>query len=137
MSSLESANTGHSATHEPRVIGPGFIALQVNDLAAAKAFYTQQLGLVPSAAGPEHAVVFQQGPIPFALRTPNVDLSASAHLGWGVALWLACERADSLYQRLSDYGLEMIEPPFDGPFGRTFSVIDPFGYRLTLFGSAG
>lgn len=67
----------------------------------------------------------------------NVDLSASAHLGWGVALWLACERADSLYQRLSDYGLEMIEPPFDGPFGRTFSLIDPFGYRLTLFGSAG
>lgn len=119
------------------VIGPQFIALQVEDLGAAKQFYTEQLGLIPTDQGPEHAVVFQTSPIPFAIRTPSVDLSQSTRLGWGVALWLGCEQADSLHDRLRDYRVDIIETPFDGPFGRTFSFMDPFGYRLTLHGTPG
>ncbi|WKD27500.1 VOC family protein [Halomonas sp. KG2] len=121
----------------PHVTGPQFIALQVENLEAAKQFYTEQLGLIPTDQGPEHAVVFQTLPIPFALRTPNINLADSPRLGWGVALWLGCEQADSLHERLRDYGLEIVEPPFNGPFGRTFSFVDPFGYRLTLHGTPG
>lgn len=121
----------------PSVVGPQFIALQVEDLNAARKFYTEQLGLVATDQGPEHAVVFQTQPIPFAIRTPSVDLQESSRLGWGVALWLGCEQADSLYQRLRAYGVEIVEAPFDGPFGRTFSFVDPFGYRLTLHGTPG
>jgi len=120
-----------------QVTGPQFVALQVEDLQSAKRFYTEQLGLVPTDEGPEHAVVFQTQPIPFAIRTPSVDLSGSTRLGWGVALWLGCEQADTLHTRLRDYGVEIVEPPYDGPFGRTFSFVDPFGYRLTLHGTPG
>lgn len=119
------------------VTGPGFIALQVEDLEAAKQFYTEQLGLIPTDQGPEHAVVFQTSPIPFAIRTPNVDLADSTRLGWGVALWLGCEQVDSLHNRLHEYGVDIIEPLFNGPFGRTFSFVDPFGFRLTLYGTPG
>ncbi|WP_028672130.1 VOC family protein [Saccharospirillum impatiens] len=119
------------------VTGPQFIALQVEDLEAAKRFYTEQLGLTPTDQGPPHAVVFDSTTIPFALRTPNVDLAGSTKLGWGIALWLGCEQADTLHERLKNNGVEIIEPPFDGPFGRTFSVEDPFGYRLTLHGTPG
>jgi len=75
------------------ITGPQFIALQVEDLEAAKRFYTEQLGLLPTEQGPEHAVVFQTSPIPFAIRTPSVDLAGSTWLGLGVALWLGCEQA--------------------------------------------
>lgn len=119
------------------VTGPQFIALQVEDLNAAKRFYVEQLGLIPTEQGPEHAVVFQTCPIPFAIRTPNVELADSARLGWGVALWLGCEQADSLHDALRDYGVDIVESPFDGPFGRTFSFEDPFGYRLNLHGTPG
>ncbi|MFG1497209.1 VOC family protein [Saccharospirillum sp. HFRX-1] len=126
-----------TASNDAKVLGPGFISLQVNDLDAAKTFYTEQLGLVPSNDGPPHAVVFQEGAIPFALRTAAVDLSDSKHLGWGLALWLECKQIDSLHRRLEAYGVEIQQPPFDGPFGRTFSIVDPFGYQLTLYGTPG
>lgn len=126
-----------TASSDAKVVGPGFISLQVNDLAAAKTFYTEQLGLVPSTDGPPHAVVFQDGAIPFALRTPAVDLNDSKHLGWGLALWLECKQVDSLYRRLEAYGVAIQQSPFDGPFGRTFSMVDPFGYQLTLYGTPG
>lgn len=120
-----------------QVTGPQFIALQVDDLHAAKQFYTEQLGLAPTEAGPAHAVVFDTHPIPFAIRTPSVDLADSTRLGWGVALWLACEQVDSMHERLKEYGVTIVEAPYDGPFGRTFSFEDPFGYRLTLNGTPG
>ncbi len=120
-----------------RAIGPDFIALQVRDLEAAKQFYTEKLGLVPAPQSPPNAVLFQTEPIPFAIRTPLVDLDASQKLGWGVSLWLKCEKADSLCAALEEGGTTIAQPPSDGPFGRTFAFIDPDGYLITMHGSVG
>ncbi len=115
-----------------KILGPDFIALQVRDLEASKRFYTESLGLLPAPDSPPNAVVFQTQPIPFAIRTPAVNLDESPRLGWGVALWLKCEDADTLCASLQAQGIQISQPPFDGPFGRTFSFRDINGYNITV-----
>jgi predicted enzyme related to lactoylglutathione lyase len=113
-----------------KLIGPDFLALQVRDLDASKKFYMERLNLVPAERSPPDAVVFDTKPIPFAIRKPLVDLSAS-RLGWGVSLWLACDDIEVLHRDLTAAGVPIIAPMLDGPFGRFFSFRDPDGYGIT------
>lgn len=119
-----------------KLLGPDFIALQVRDLAAARHFYTEQLGLELAPHSPPGAVVFRTAPMPFALRTPLVDLDASQHLGWGVALWFLADDADALHDTLVANNVQIAQPPQDGPFGRQFAFVDPDGYQVTVHGRA-
>ncbi|WP_047864360.1 VOC family protein [Rubrobacter aplysinae] len=114
-----------------RVVGPDFVGLQVWDLAASRRFYEERLGLEVSPQGPPNAVVFMSQPIPFAVREPDVDLDSVERPGVGVALWMQCEDADGLCGGLENDGVEIAQPPFDGPFGRTFAFVDPDGYTIT------
>lgn len=115
--------------------GPDFVALQVRDLAASARFYQETVGLPVNPDGPPHAVVFDTSPIPFAVREPLVDLDAASRLGWGVALWFACDDADALYARLGAAGVTIAQPPADGAFGRQFTFVDPDGYAVTVHDS--
>ncbi len=119
------------------ITGPDFVALQVRDLARSRQFYTEQLGLVVAPQSPPNAVVFQTAPIPFAIREPAVDLEAVPRLGWGVALWLACDDADALAASLEEAGVTLAQRPQDGPFGRQFAFVDLDGYTLTVHGATG
>lgn len=115
----------------PHLIGPDFISIQVEDLDAARTFYTDVVGLRPVPMSPPGAVVFDTKPIPFAIRTPVVDLGATDKLGWGIAIWFGCEDADALYHHLVECVVEINFSPKDGPFGRYFAFRDPFGYSIT------
>lgn len=115
-----------------KVTGPDFVALQVRDLEASARFYEERLGLERAPQGPPNAVVFATEPVPFAVREPAVDLDAVERLGWGVALWLKCDDAQGLHDALVEAGVPMAQEPFDGPFGRTFSFVDPDGYAVTV-----
>ncbi len=119
------------------VTGPDFVALQVRDLERSRRFYVERLGLEIAPQGPPNAVVFRTAPIPFAIREPAVDLEAVPRLGWGVALWLACDDADALAASLEDAGVTLPQRPQDGPFGRQFSFVDPDGYTLTVHQATG
>ena len=114
------------------VTGPSFLALQVRDLEAAARFYETELGLRRAAQSPPHAVVFDTTPA-FAVRDPlpGTDLD-SGQPGLGVALWLAAEGAEDLHDRLTNHGVPILTPPFDGPFGLTFAFRDPDGYAITV-----
>jgi predicted enzyme related to lactoylglutathione lyase len=114
------------------VTGPDFIALQVKDLQRSRSFYLDQLGLRAASFSPPGAVVFDTRPIPFAVREPLVDLSASPRLGWGVSLWLAADDAQGLYDRLVRAGVAIVQPVSRGPFGLQFSFSDPDGYTVTI-----
>src|SRR5690242_3980950 len=116
------------------VTGPDFVSLQVRDLAASQAFYERYLGLVRSPAGPPHAVVVDTRPIAFALRdlAPGTDLDAVEQPGLGTAVWLHATDVQDIHDALVADGHRVAAEPFDGPFGRTFTLVDPDGYQVTL-----
>jgi len=115
----------------PHLIGPDFIGIQVVDLEAARTFYTEVVGLKIAANSPPGAVVFDTTPVPFAVRTPLVDLGDTEMLGVGVAIWFGCDDADALHDHLVEQGSPIVFAPKDGPFGRYFAFRDPFGYTIT------
>ena len=115
----------------PHLIGPDFIGIQTKDLDAARTFYTEVVGLKVAAKSPPGAVVFDTSPIPFAVRSPLVDLRGTDGLGEGVAIWFGCNDADALHDQLVEHGTEIVFAPKDGPFGRYFAFRDPFGYTIT------
>src|SRR5271154_7370026 len=115
-----------------KLIGPDFISLQVRDLEASKLFYMKHLSLSVAHRSPPGAVLFDTTPIPFAIRTPMIDLSASVRLGWGISIWLACDDADTFHSKLVSAGVKILSGLQDGPFGRFFSFQDPDGYAVTL-----
>ncbi|MGG1553773.1 VOC family protein [Paenibacillus ferrarius] len=116
------------------VIGPDFISLQVNNLEDSAAFYQNYLGLIRSQAGPPHAVVFETKPIAFALRDliPGTELTLGTQPGLGVALWLYAPDTQEIHDKLFAAGVKITSAPIDGPFGRTFTFVDPDGYLITL-----
>lgn len=115
----------------PHLIGPDFIGIQVEDLDAARTFYTEVVGLKAADKSPPGAVVFDTRPIPFAVRTPLVELKGTDGLGEGIAIWFGCDDADALHDHLVRHGAHIVFAPKDGPFGRYFAFRDPFGYTIT------
>jgi predicted enzyme related to lactoylglutathione lyase len=120
------------------VTGPDFIALQVRDLDRAATFYEQRLGLRRIPQSPPGAVVFATTPVAFAVREPlpGVDLDSVDRPGLGVALWLRAADAQALHDALQSAAVPIATPPFDGPFGRTFTFTDPDGYAVTIHDKA-
>ncbi|MFE2376468.1 VOC family protein [Streptomyces sp. NPDC059398] len=116
--------------------GPDFVALQVRDVAAAAAFFEEQLGLRRTPAAPPGAVVFDTKPCPFAVREPlpGTDLEAGRP-GLGVALWFSTSDAPALHEKLTAAGVKILTPVSDSPFGPVFSFVGPEGYVLTVHGS--
>jgi predicted enzyme related to lactoylglutathione lyase len=114
------------------LIGPSFLALQVRDLEGSKAFYVDKVGLKPLPQHHPGAVIFSTRPVPFAIRTPIVDLDATDKLGWGVSLWIAATDADAVHDQLVKAGVSIVQAPTDGPFGRFFAFRDPDGYTITV-----
>lgn len=115
----------------PHLIGPDFIGIQIEDLDAARTFYTEVVGLKPAAMSPPGAVVFDTKPISFAVRKPIDALKNLDGLGEGIALWFGCDDADALHALLVERGIQIVFAPKDGPFGRYFAFRDPFGYTIT------
>ena len=115
-----------------KLLGPDFISLQVRDLAASRAFYTQLMGFtVDERFDTPDFVLFDTTTIPFGVSQTKGNLDDLPQPEGGVTLWLDCDQVDQLHARLAAAGVTIIKPPFDGPFGRTFVFADPDGYRLT------
>jgi len=112
--------------------GPDFIGLQTDDVEALARFYESALELKRSKTSPPGAVVFDTTPIPFAIRTPLVDLSGNSVPGAGVTLWLHCDDAPALHKTLTDRGVEIHAELAPSPFGMHFAFKDPAGYIITV-----
>jgi predicted enzyme related to lactoylglutathione lyase len=124
---VRSLNTGIS--------GPGFVAFQVRDLAAAADFYEHKIGLTRDMRPFPGAVGFLTTPIPFALLElpSDVSLDSPATPGLGIALWFKAADGQAAYDAASTAGVTILTPPYDGPFGRTFVFADLDGYRVTVY----
>ncbi|PWD50749.1 glyoxalase [Serinibacter arcticus] len=118
------------------VAGPGFISLQVRDVPRSAEFYERHLGFTRQA-GPPTAVVFDTAPASFAVRPPlpGVDLD-EAPLGRGVGIWLHAADVAAVHAGMVADGVAIAVDPAPGPFGVTFTFVDPDGYLVTLHDKA-
>ncbi|RGE21521.1 VOC family protein [Leucobacter sp. wl10] len=119
-------------------LGLDFVSFQVRDREASARFYEETIGLRRLPIPNPHAVAFSAGRATFAVRDalPGVDLDALGRLGAGIAVWLHVEDAAGVHARLLAEGVEIVQEPFEGPFGLTFSFRDPDGYAVTLHARA-
>ena len=113
---------------------PGFISIQVTDTARSAAFYERHLGAVRDTFDfGSDAVAFVGWPT-FALSAvrrpgqsgPSPDTTT-------IQLWWRASDAQALYEQVVAAGVRILLEPFDGPFGRTFALADPDGYRITIY----
>jgi len=108
---------------------PGFISIAVTDIERSAAFYESYLAAVRDTFdfGPA-ATAFVGWPA-FALnsRRPPSPENVS------IELWWRASNAQGLHDRARASGVEILRQPFDGPFGRTFAMADPDGYRITVY----
>jgi predicted enzyme related to lactoylglutathione lyase len=107
---------------------PGFISIAVSDVEQSALFYERYLGAIRGTfdfgAG---AVAFVGWPT-FALNSARPPTPDAA-----IALWWRASDAQALYEQVVAEGVRIVAEPFDGPFGRTFTMADPDGYRITIY----
>jgi predicted enzyme related to lactoylglutathione lyase len=108
--------------------GLNFVVLHVPDVAAAKTFFTEKLGMEIDNEQPGF-VQFKapNGGASFAL-TPQ-DPAAPLQ---EVELWWFVDDVDAEHARLVAQGVSIVQPPKDEPFGRTLAYQDPAGHVLFL-----
>jgi predicted enzyme related to lactoylglutathione lyase len=113
---------------------PGFISIAVTDVRRSAAFYEEHLGAIRDTFdfGPD-AVAFVGWPT-FALSSvrrpgqpgPSPDTTT-------IQLWWRASDAQALHDAVAAAGVAILAEPFDGPFGRQFTMADPDGYRVTVY----
>ena len=113
---------------------PGFISIAVTDVERSAAFYAQHLGAVRDTFdwGPESAVF---------VGWPTFALSGARRPGQpspspettSIQLWWRASDAQALCESVRAAGVRILREPFDGPFGRTFTMADPDGYPITVY----
>ena len=82
--------------------------------------------------GPDSAV-FVGWPT-FALSSARrPDLPPPSPDTTSIQLWWRASDAQALYEQAVADGVPILAEPFDGPFGRTFAMADPDGYRITVY----
>jgi predicted enzyme related to lactoylglutathione lyase len=113
---------------------PGFISIAVSDVDRSAAFYERYLGAVRDTFdfGPG-AVAFVGWPT-FAInsgRRPGQEVGPPGTSP--IQLWWRASDAQALFEAASGDGIAILTEPFDGPFGRTFTMADPDGYRITVY----
>jgi hypothetical protein len=87
---------------------------------------------IPSTFGPDSATF---------VGWPTFALSSARRPGapepspetTSIQLWWRASNAQVLYEQASAGGVPILTEPFDGPFGRTFAMADPDGYRITVY----
>jgi predicted enzyme related to lactoylglutathione lyase len=113
---------------------PGFISIAVTDVGRSAVFYERYLGGVRDTLefGPTSTVF---------VGWPTYALSAARRPGQAgpspettsIQLWWRASDAQALYERAVADGVPIVTETFDGPFGRTFVMSDPDGYRITIY----
>ena len=111
---------------------PGFISIAVNDVQRSAAFYERYLGAIRDTFdfGPE-AVAFVGWPA-FAVTSAPGQPEPSPE-STSIRLWWRASDAQAVYEGAVADGVPILIELSDGPFGRTFAMADPDGYRVTVY----
>ena len=113
---------------------PGFISIAVSDVQRSAEFYERYLGAVRDTFdfGP-NAIAFVGWPA-FALSSvQRPGQPGPSPESTTIQLWWRASDAQAVYEQAKADGVTIVAEPFDGPFGRTFAMADPDGYRVTVY----
>lgn len=115
----------------------GYVILYVRDMARAKAFYTDVLGLtvVEAVSGPTFVTLRPAGGSLLALQDKSAaQLPPKREEQPGsVELSFEAEDVDGTWKRWKEQGVELVTDPMDLPFGRYFLAKDPEGHYLSVY----
>lgn len=110
------------------------MSIAVSDLGRSAAFYEQHLGATRDTFdwGPESAVY---------VGWPTFALNAAHRPGQpgpspettSIQLWWRASDARALCASARTAGVPILREPSEGPFGWTFVMADPDGYRITVY----
>ena len=106
-----------------------FVLVHVPNLAEARTFYTEKLGLTVAGEQPGFVQFAQPGGngATFALSE-----ATDARPVADPELWWYVENTDATYAALAKAGVTIANEPKDEPFGRTLAVKDPAGNTIYL-----
>jgi catechol 2,3-dioxygenase-like lactoylglutathione lyase family enzyme len=117
-------------------------SLTVNDLAASMRFYTDVLGFIVSERWTEgdvlKGVMLKAGACTLGLSQDDWKKGRDREKGQGVRLWcVTVQDVDALAARIKKAGGVLADGPSDEPWGgRSLSVADPDGYKITIYREA-
>jgi predicted enzyme related to lactoylglutathione lyase len=112
-----------------KILGIDNVVVVVGDLAEARRFYHEVMGLpVAFEVAEQGIVLFKLGEeVPGLLAKVSRDLPAET--GHGMRLWLEVPDARAAAEEI---GLEPLAPPFEVFTGWTVEFADPWGNRIGL-----
>ncbi|WP_426509257.1 VOC family protein [Serratia proteamaculans] len=115
---------------------PNMTLLYVDNPENSAAFYQRLLGQVPVELSPTFALFVLSNGLKLAMWSKHSVEPAATATGGGGEIGFMCElpqQVDVLYQRWSEQGLKMIQPPVTLDFGYSFVACDPDGHRLRVY----
>jgi len=113
-----------------------FTLLYVDNPPASAAFYTKLLGQEPVEASPTFALFRLSSGLMLGLWSRHTVEPAAETGGGGAEVAFTAESAakvDQTHDEWQGKGLEILQPPTDMDFGRTFVALDPDRHRLRVF----
>jgi len=113
---------------------PGFISISVSDVQRSAAFYERYLGGIRDTFdfGPGSAVFVGWPTVALAGPRPGQPAPGPAASS-PIQLWWRASDAQALYETAHADGVPILAEPIDGPFGRTFTMAETDGYRITVY----
>ncbi len=110
------------------------VILRAQDLAAARTFYGETLGMTIEEETPNFLTVL---PVDGQGATLGIGVGETAAAGaagaTGAEVWWRVDDADALYAALVAKGVRITAKPEDRPFGRALAFADPAGNILNAF----
>lgn len=115
------------------------ILFYVRDAVASVAFHSRLLGIDPVEASPGFGLFVLPGGLAFGVWSASgVEPAPTGAVGGselGFKLGTAAE-VDATHAIWKDRGAEILQPPTDLDFGRSFVALDPDGHRLRVYAMA-
>ena len=107
------------------------VAIFTRDIAKAAAFYEKTLGLTAFDIEGSMAMFKRPGEGYVSIFDPTQYGPADGEQP--AELWFTTDDPDAAHAELKRSGADVVSEPQDFPYGRSFMVRDPQGYRISIY----